>query len=127
MIEPGVEHINRTGGVIAGALPLLYGMAEGIVVGATYEPPDTEPSARRPGPPPAAAGPASTTASAIAPPAEPAFSRGSAAGVRPEPRQIAGGVGSRPVVSGPVVGAVYSPIHSSFHAGSYCSVLQPGR
>lgn len=37
-IEPGVERINRTGGVIAGALPLLYGMAEGIVTGATYEP-----------------------------------------------------------------------------------------
>lgn len=36
VIEPGVEHINRTGGVIAGALPLLYGMAEGIVAGATY-------------------------------------------------------------------------------------------
>jgi hypothetical protein len=38
VIEPGVEHINRTGGVIAGALPLLYGMAEGIVAGATYQP-----------------------------------------------------------------------------------------
>jgi hypothetical protein len=38
VIEPDVEHINRTGGVIAGALPLLYGMAEGIVTGATYEP-----------------------------------------------------------------------------------------
>jgi hypothetical protein len=25
--------------VVAGALPLLYGMAEGIVVGATYQPP----------------------------------------------------------------------------------------
>jgi hypothetical protein len=37
-IEPGVERINKTGRVIAGALPLLYGMAEGIVVGATYEP-----------------------------------------------------------------------------------------
>jgi hypothetical protein len=37
-IGPGVERINRTGGVIAGALPLLYGMAEGIVVGATYQP-----------------------------------------------------------------------------------------
>ncbi len=36
VIEPGVEHINRTTGVIAGALPLLYGMAEGIVAGATY-------------------------------------------------------------------------------------------
>src|ERR1051326_3690164 len=37
-IEPGVTHINRTGGVVAGALPLLYGMAEGIVAGATYAP-----------------------------------------------------------------------------------------
>jgi len=37
VIEPGVERINRTGAVIAGALPLLYGMAEGIVVGATYK------------------------------------------------------------------------------------------
>jgi hypothetical protein len=37
-IRPGVERINQTGGVIAGALPLLYGMAEGIVTGATYEP-----------------------------------------------------------------------------------------
>ncbi len=44
LIEPGVEHINHTGRVIAGALPLLYGMAEGIVVGATYEPaPEVEP------------------------------------------------------------------------------------
>lgn len=41
VIEPGVERINRTGGVIAGALPLLYGMAEGIVTGATYEPGET--------------------------------------------------------------------------------------
>ena len=32
LIGPGVEHINRTGGVVAGALPLLYGMAEEIVV-----------------------------------------------------------------------------------------------
>jgi hypothetical protein len=38
VIEPGVEHINRTGGVVAGALPLLYGMAEGIVVGVTPAP-----------------------------------------------------------------------------------------
>jgi hypothetical protein len=29
-IIPGVEHINRTGGVVAGALPLLYGGAEKI-------------------------------------------------------------------------------------------------
>ncbi|HEY4611016.1 MAG TPA: hypothetical protein VFE86_04115 [Ilumatobacteraceae bacterium] len=38
VIEGGVERINHTGRVVAGALPLLYGMAEGIVVGATYEP-----------------------------------------------------------------------------------------
>jgi len=38
VIEQGVEQINHTGGVVAGALPLLYGMAEGIVVGATYQP-----------------------------------------------------------------------------------------
>ena len=34
-IMQDVRHINRTGGVVAGALPLLYGMAEGIVTGAT--------------------------------------------------------------------------------------------
>ena len=45
VIEPGIERINHTGGVIAGALPLLYGMAEGIVAGATYQP--AEPSAER--------------------------------------------------------------------------------
>jgi hypothetical protein len=38
LIGPGVTHINRTGGVVAGALPLLYGMAEGIVVGVTPKP-----------------------------------------------------------------------------------------
>jgi hypothetical protein len=37
-IAPGVERINRTGNTVAGALPLLYGMAEGIVKGATYTP-----------------------------------------------------------------------------------------
>ena len=37
-IEGNLEHVNRTGGVVAGALPLLYGMAEKIVVGATYDP-----------------------------------------------------------------------------------------
>ena len=37
-IEPGLEHVNRTGGVVAGALPLLYGMAEGIVTGVTPRP-----------------------------------------------------------------------------------------
>lgn len=48
-IEPGVEHINRTGGVVAGALPLLYGMAEGIVVGVTPRP--QEPVVREPAKP----------------------------------------------------------------------------
>jgi hypothetical protein len=49
VIEPGVERINHTGGVIAGALPLLYGMAEGIVVGATYKPvEETERAPARP-------------------------------------------------------------------------------
>ena len=33
VIKPAVEHINRTGGVVAGALPLLYDMAEQIVIG----------------------------------------------------------------------------------------------
>jgi hypothetical protein len=44
-IREGVSHINRVGGVVAGALPLLYGMAEGIVVGATYQPPPPRPPA----------------------------------------------------------------------------------
>src|SRR5271156_5082697 len=35
LIGPGGEHINQTGGVVAGALPLLYGMAQGIVTGGT--------------------------------------------------------------------------------------------
>lgn len=30
LIIPGVEHINRTGGIVAGALPLLYGHGERI-------------------------------------------------------------------------------------------------
>lgn len=48
-IGPGLEDINHTGGVVAGALPLLYGMAEGIVAGATYEPaPEAEPVPARP-------------------------------------------------------------------------------
>jgi len=37
-IAPGLQSINNTGGVVAGALPLLYGFAEDIVKGATYEP-----------------------------------------------------------------------------------------
>jgi hypothetical protein len=38
LIGPGVEHINQTGGVVAGALPLLYGMAEEIVSDVTPRP-----------------------------------------------------------------------------------------
>ena len=38
LIGPGVEHINETGGVVAGALPLLYGMAEDIVADVTPQP-----------------------------------------------------------------------------------------
>ena len=48
-IGPGVEHINQTGGVVAGALPLLYGMAEGIVTGVTPREPTPEvPAVARP-------------------------------------------------------------------------------
>ena len=49
LIEPGVDHINRTAGVAAGALPLLYGMAEGIVTGVTPREPTPEiPQVARP-------------------------------------------------------------------------------
>ena len=49
LIGPGVEHINETGGVVAGALPLLYGMAADIVTGATYTPaPPAPPQPARP-------------------------------------------------------------------------------
>ena len=44
-IDPGLEHVNRTGGVVAGALPLLYGFAEDIVKGATWTPPAPRPPA----------------------------------------------------------------------------------
>jgi hypothetical protein len=45
VIRPGVAHINEVGGVVAGALPLLYGMAEEVVRStagetATYSPTD---------------------------------------------------------------------------------------
>jgi len=43
-IMQDVRHINRTGGVVAGALPLLYGMAEQIVVSVT--PREPEPAER---------------------------------------------------------------------------------
>jgi hypothetical protein len=38
LIGPAVGHINQTGGVVAGALPLLYGMAEDIVADVTPRP-----------------------------------------------------------------------------------------
>ena len=45
-IVPGVEHINRTGGVVASALPLLYTFAEQIVAGGAEVP--TRPSVAAP-------------------------------------------------------------------------------
>src|ERR1700678_3682521 len=57
LIEPGVDHINQTGAVVAGALPLLYTMAEGIVAGVSPAAPRPEvpeparpPSGKRPSP-----------------------------------------------------------------------------
>ena len=55
LIGPGVGHINETGGVVAGALPLLYGMAEEIVADVTFQPGPAEPA------PPEPARPASGT------------------------------------------------------------------
>jgi len=46
VIRPGVAHINRVGGVVAGALPLLYGMAEEIV--SRVAPPAAAPPAAAP-------------------------------------------------------------------------------
>jgi hypothetical protein len=49
LIGPGVEHINQTGAVVAGALPLLYGMAEEIVTDVTPRPAEPEvPEVARP-------------------------------------------------------------------------------
>ena len=49
LIGPAVGHINETGGVVAGALPLLYGMAEEIVTDVTPRPePPAEPEPARP-------------------------------------------------------------------------------
>ena len=54
VIRPGVAHINEVGGVVAGALPLLYGMAEQIVRSVAGKPAassdaesDSTPSSRR--------------------------------------------------------------------------------
>jgi hypothetical protein len=49
VIGPAVGHINETGGVVAGALPLLYGMAEEIVADVTPRPEaPSEPEPARP-------------------------------------------------------------------------------
>jgi hypothetical protein len=49
IIGPAVGHINETGGVVAGALPLLYGMAEEIVADVTPRPAEpAEPEPARP-------------------------------------------------------------------------------
>jgi hypothetical protein len=50
VIRPGVAHINRVGGVVAGALPLLYGMAEQIVR-SVVPPKAAPPGAAEPGRP----------------------------------------------------------------------------
>jgi hypothetical protein len=47
-IMQDVQHINRTGGIVAGALPLLYGMAEQIVVSVTPPEPAPAESVARP-------------------------------------------------------------------------------
>ena len=47
VIKAGLGSINNTGQVIAGALPLLYGMAEGVVDGATF---DHDAAVKRPEP-----------------------------------------------------------------------------
>ena len=46
-IVPGVEHINRTGKVVASALPLLYGFAEQIVANAAPLPEKPPAAGRR--------------------------------------------------------------------------------
>lgn len=44
VIRPGVAHINEVGGVVAGALPLLYGMAEQVVRSTAGEPATSSPA-----------------------------------------------------------------------------------
>lgn len=38
LIKPGLEHINHTGGVVSGALPLLYGHGERLAAPAPPQP-----------------------------------------------------------------------------------------
>ncbi len=111
LIGPGVEHINRTGGVVAGALPLLYGMAEEIVT-------DVTPA---PEPPPVPSRPAR-----LRPAPVPAARRG---GLHAARVVRCGGVSGTGAAGGPVPGGQVlpgPPIHSSRQAWSYCWALQPG-
>lgn len=48
LIIPAVEHINRTGGVVAGALPLLYGFTDRIAAKVAPAPAHSGPSTNRP-------------------------------------------------------------------------------
>jgi hypothetical protein len=75
LIGPGVGHINETGGVVAGALPLLYGMAEEIVADVTADAAT------------AAAASSASTAPGHSAPAEPAAPEPAA----PEPARPASG------------------------------------
>jgi hypothetical protein len=48
VIEPGLQHINRSGAVVASALPLLYTFAERIVGNVTPRPAEPEQHVARP-------------------------------------------------------------------------------
>src|ERR1700753_924830 len=78
-IGPGVEHINQTGGVVAGALPPLYRMGAGLL--ARVAPPHPRPPALPAPRPPPGPGPTRAPASAPRPHLRPA-----SAAPRPHPR-----------------------------------------
>lgn len=48
LIIPAVEHINRTGGVVSGALPLLYGFTDRIAAKVAAPAPPAGPSKNLP-------------------------------------------------------------------------------
>jgi hypothetical protein len=48
VIIPAVEHINRTGGVVSGALPLLYGFTDRIAAKVAAPAPTAGPSKNLP-------------------------------------------------------------------------------
>jgi uncharacterized membrane protein len=47
VIRPSVAHVNEAGVVVAGALPLLYGMAEQIVRDSAAQPPASSATSAR--------------------------------------------------------------------------------